>query len=71
MLTAVSLALGFLVTPCFAISNVQQIKSVSQELHSIQTKLTTANNKLEKICGCKLTIIKQTNQAHRTANGHR
>ena len=72
-LSAVSIVFACFSMPCFANSHSQQIVSISQEIQSIQTKLTAANNKLEKICGCTITknIPNQIDKIHQTANGRR
>lgn len=74
MLAFTSIVLTTFTSISFASDNTQQIAVVSQEIQSLQEKLTAANNKIEQLCDCTVTknTTGQTNKidTHRTANGH-
>ena len=65
----VSVSLAFIATPCIANSNEQQIAAVSQEIQSLQEKLSAANNKIEQLCHCTITKNMPMKEIPRTANG--
>ncbi len=64
-----SVSLAFIATPCIANSNEQQIAAVSQEIQSLQEKLSAANNKIEQLCHCTITKNTPMKEIPRTANG--
>ncbi|MEY3280233.1 MAG: hypothetical protein RL674_218 [Pseudomonadota bacterium] len=74
MLAFTSIVLASFTSISFASDNTQQIAAVSQEIQTLQERLSAANNKIEQLCDCKVNknTTGQTNKtdAHRTANGH-